>query len=389
MPGIVLMGESCGKRFPCFERPSLPCPTSTFQSVVKQLRPTALAPSERNFLNAAFGGFLTGSQPTGNVSALIASVHPDSFHEDRLPRRYDGDRTLPHGRYYTVCNNVDGDDGSTLIRELNFYKAARISECHIQVYDAAVPSRRETIGLLGMDTSARERIVVQIIPFAQSGRAGMPISMHLSIPVVIEEVHVENVLDLRRPMALNWLLQSIPDLHIVLNDEGERKRCFPFRDALIEFAELLPSLVDQSRGGGNFDKLVGLYLRQLGVSGLVFPSARSDAMTRTENGQLEDFHGWSFVDYRDAPQPEIVAFFELRPEWPRTLIVEGGDDHTPQPAAFAEEFRILMTKGFPSADGGFALRGIEQRIKAYHLVDSMEAAARFRLPRVDDDQLIS
>jgi hypothetical protein len=41
---------------------------------------------------------------------------------------------------------------------------------------------------------------------------------------------------------------------------------------------------------------------------------RTDAYTYAVNGEPKEFHGWSFVDYRDAPEQEIVAFFELRPE---------------------------------------------------------------------------
>lgn len=46
-----------------------------------------------------------------------------------------------------------------------------------------------------------------------------------------------------------------------------------------------------------------------------------------------------------------------------------------------------MTPAFPAATGGFAVRGVEQRLKAYYLVDSMEAAVRFRLPNLDEEQV--
>jgi hypothetical protein len=105
------------------------------------------------------------------------------------------------------------------------------------------------------------------------------------------------------------------------------------------------------------------------------------------NSEPKEFHGWSFVDYRDAPEQEIVAFFELRPEWPRTLTIEGGDDHEPRPAAFAEEFQIHMTENFPSTGGTLAFRGLAQRIEAYHMIDSLEAAVRFRLGDLDDEAI--
>jgi hypothetical protein len=387
MPGVYHLNESDGRRFPCFERPALPCPISAFRAHTKQVRPSALSTPERNFLNAAFSGFLTGAKPAGAVHAMLAAITPNARHEDRLPRRYDGDRTLPHGRYYTVCENVEGDDSGTLARELRFYKNAGIAEGHVEVYDPGVASEREMIGRLGMDASARERIVVRFTPFAQAPSATSPLSMSLSIPIEIRELHVDNVLDLRRPAALDWVFHTVPNLRIVLSEKGETESCFPFRTVLTAFGEILPSLVDQSRGGGNFDKLVGLYLRQIGVSGLVFPSARNDAFTYAVNGEPKEFHGWSFVDYRDAPEQELVAFYELRPEWPRTLTIEGGDDNEPCPAAFAGEFQIHMTENFPSTGGTLAFRGLAQRIEAYQMVDSLEAAVRFRLPDVDEEEV--
>lgn len=387
MPGITHLEGSHDRRFPCFEPPVLPCPTSIFRSFVKQLKPSALSLPERNFLNAAFAGFLTGSQPPGNAHALLASITPNAFYEDRLPRRYDGDRTLPRGCYYTVCNSEDGDDGGTLRRELMFYKDAGIAEGHIEIYDPVVTQQLEMINHLGMDASARERLVVRFIPFAQPANSAAPLSIHLSLPLEIQEVCVANVLDLRRPDALDWLFRTVPKLHFIVNDEAEKQACFPFRKELTTFGDLLPSLIDQQRGGGNFDKLVGLYLRQIGVFGLVFPSARSDANIRVVHCEPEHSHGWSFVDYRGAPSPEIAAFFELRPDWPSTLMIEGGDDQAPRPAAFANEFQIVMTENFPAANGGFAFRGIEQRIDAYHMMNSLEAAASFRLRDLDDEQM--
>ena len=387
MPGLVHLQDNHDRRFPCFERPALPCPTSTFRAYVKQVNSSLMNTVERNFLNAAFSGFVTEVNPPGAVHAMLAALNPNVRHEGRLPRRYAGDGTLPVGRYWSVCENAGGDDSGTLGRELRFYKNAGVADGHVEVYDPGVATEREMIGHLGMDTSDRERIVVRFTPFAQSPDATSPFAFKLSLPIEIRELQVDNVLDLRRPAALGWVFHTIPSLRIVLNDDLEVVSCFPLRPALSDFVELLPSLFDQQRGGGNFDKLVGLFLRQIGISGLVFPSARSDAYTYAVNGEPKEFHGWSFVDYRQAPEQEIVAFNELRPEWPRTLTIEGGDDHDPKVAAFAEEFQIIMTENFPSTGGTLMFRGISQRIDAYQIVDSLEAAVRFRLPGLNEEEL--
>lgn len=387
MPGICRLQDIHDRRFPQFEKPAMPCPTSIFKAFVKQVRPSAMAESERNFLNTAFGGFLTEAQPAGEVNALLAACSPHVFHEDRLPRRYDGDKTLPRGRYYTVCENAEGNDSGTLRRELLFYKSARVADGHFEVYDPGLPEHREMIGHLGLEASAVERIVIQFMPFAQPPNNAAPSGFTLSIPVEIQELRVDGVLDLRRPAALDWVYRTIPALRFLCDETGDSQPCFPFRPQPGAFAEILPSLLDQARGGGNFDKLLGLYLRQLGVSGLVFPSVRSDAYTYAVNGEPAEFHGWSFVDYRAAPEQVLAAFFELRPAWPGTLMIEGGDDHEPRPAAFADEFQIHMSENFPSGGGTLMFRGLAERIEAYHMIDSMEAALRFRLADLDDEAI--
>jgi hypothetical protein len=305
MPSLVRNKNSDDHRFPCFERSAGPCPTSNFSAYVKQVNPSELSASERGFLDASFGGFLTGVSTPGAATAMLAARFPNVSHENRIPRRYDGDRTLPRGRYYTVCEDAEGRDSGTLGYELKFYKRARTAKGHIEVFDPGVTSEREMIGLLGFATSADERIVVRFTPFAQQSDVTTPVSINLSIPIKIEKLQVDNVLDLRRPAALNWVFQTLPNLHVL--GDGEKWPCFPFRNKLATFGDILPSFMDQAQGGGNFDKIVGLYLRQIGISGLVFPSVRNDAYTYAVNGEPKEFHGWSFVDYREAPQPEQVV----------------------------------------------------------------------------------
>jgi hypothetical protein len=159
----------------------------------------------------------------GTSMRFLLSLTPNAIHENRLPRRYDGDRTLPHGRYHTVCKSAEGDDGGTLGRKLKFYKDAQVAEAHIEVYDPVVTADRDMIDRLGMDTSARERLVVNLIPFAQRPSGAAPWSIHLSMPVEIQEVCADNVLDLRRPAALDWLFHIIPKLHFILNDNTDKR----------------------------------------------------------------------------------------------------------------------------------------------------------------------
>ena len=268
-----------------------------------------------------------------------------------------------------------------------FYKDAAHAEAHVEILDPFDSHHREIMERLSFDSSARDRVVARLFPFTSAGSTAA--EFRLSLPVEIHKFKLDNVLDLRRPAALEWLWRTVPNLHVVLNEAGERYPCLPNRPELGSLGEMLPSLLDQSRGGGNFDKIVGLYLRHHDVAGLVFPAVRGDAHVMVKGGEPTDFSGWSIVAYADAPKPDLVSFFELRPDWPRTLVIEGGDDHVPNLAAFADEFHIVMTEDFPSDDGGFAIRGIAQRMRAFDLMDSFEAAIRFRMPHVGDEQIMA
>lgn len=64
---------------------------------------------------------------------------------------------------------------------------------------------------------------------------------------------------------------------------------------------MLPALVYPEYGGSGVTKSIGTWLRLAGVNGLIYPAARSDAsVTFDPEGQLKEFYGWNFVDYRHA-----------------------------------------------------------------------------------------
>jgi hypothetical protein len=387
MPGFFRKGELTHD-LPGFSAPAEPCPLTSEILLVKQVNRAGLSRSERGFLNAAFRGFIDGVEPPGRASEWLAreaeARGADYRHENRVPRRYDGDETLPPGRYYTVAKGREGDDGGTLCREMQFYMNAAAAEGHVEIFDPVVPSDRKSIAALGMDADAEDRIVARYLPFAQDEGPSAPMGILFSIPLVTEELRVEKVLDLRRPAAADWLCRTISTLQIVIGDT--RLPCYASRGGLTSFAQMLPSLLDQSRGGGNFHKIVGLYLRQLKVEGLVFPSARSDIRLRIDQGQPAESYGWCFVDYRDTPNAQIVAFVEVRPDWPVGLVIEGGDDNTPSVPAFASEV-TFHANDLGDGQRVVSVTGLEQRLLAHYLAGSMEAAIRYRIPDAEDSEI--
>jgi hypothetical protein len=272
-----------------------------------------------------------------------------------------------------VCDSADGDDGGTLLRELQFYTDSAAAHAHIEIYDPMLAKHRELLAAKGLGEGfAGRRLYMNVFPFDQDRDRDVPETFMTGIDVEVEELSIDGVLDLRRPQAANWLARTISRLAVETSPD-EAFRCFPFRSDVDSFPELLPAVADQAKGGGNFHLITGLFLRHLGVSGLVFPSVRSDFYVLCTDGLPTRSHGWTFVDYRDAPLPRLAAFFELRPDWPGTLIVEGGDDGGRTVATYASEVEFVATRELSQGEGGFALRGVEQRLRAGFFANSLSA----------------
>jgi hypothetical protein len=385
MPGIFLKDEKDRSDLPVrYEPSSEPCPTSVFSGYLKQTNRAELSDVEAGFLSAAFRGFLTGVTPPGAVSALLAEtlqVSVDSVYENRISRRYDGDKTLPPGRYSTVCQDSTGNDGGTLVREMRFYFDPKTTEGHIDILDSTLPDHIPQLKHTGTAIDPDEpRVTLRYFPYASCyGEPG--ISLPFSVSLIVKKVDIEGVLDLRRPAAANWLARAISKL-TWLDAKGTRVRAFVNRPDLTDFSQVIYSLLDQAKGGGNFHKIVGLYLRQVGVSGLVFPSVRGNVGVEFDE-DVKSYSGWSFIDFRNAPPPYILAFCELRPQWPTHFVNEGGDDNTPSAPAFSDQIKISL-EGYESGRGHLSAIGLEARSQAFYWFASASAAVRYRLSRATD-----
>ena len=190
----------------------------------------------------------------------------------------------------------------------------------MEILDVGVPDQREILEKAGMPGGPR--IILQYYPFAQEAGRGKPLVLSETLEYDLSDVTISNVLDLRRPEAANWFCRTLTGLHLEVGNA--RLPCFN-REPLDFFPQIIFSLLDQCRGGGNFHLIAGLYLRRLGIAGLVFPSARCDALVAFRGGEPFRWRNWSFVDYRDAPVPSLLGFYEERPHWPGELVREGGN----------------------------------------------------------------
>ena len=110
-----------------------------------------------------------------------------------------------------------------------------------------------------------------------------------AVPVVQEQKAIDKVIDLRHARVQEWFFE-------VFSKEEWLNIHFPLPNMSV-FFDLLPFLVGQKRGGNVLTQAVGRELRLWGVNGLVYPSARCDAVVLMEDGDVVDWYGWNLVDY--------------------------------------------------------------------------------------------
>jgi hypothetical protein len=300
-------------------------PFTTEELILKQVRFEKLEPLEKDNLQFFFPGYSgKGFSPAAPGDGYLEKVLIDKgfkvFRDDNVPRRYAGDFSLPRSRYHTVCRNLSGDDGGTIINELRAYSSPNESG-YVVVVDSTGSDEASTkirsflkpgakaILCLPRDTS---NFPSPYAHFVGVDRTQQPGQLAAVIPLAVTKQRIERLIDLRKPDVQTWFTRELTNLREPVNNEP----CFPLAGPLDDFSKLLPTLLAQSVGDNRkATQVAGLWLRRIGANALIFPSARSNTFTQFLNGDLIDWVGWNLVDYRGAPAPEKAGHIDLSPEW--------------------------------------------------------------------------
>ncbi len=293
------------------------CPLTPLIAEGRQIDFERLHADSKMFLRFAFPGF---SQTSDSEKRY-----------NRNRRRYAGDllsfwelkeSDLPRGRYHALLT-PHGHDGGLLREELLNYADSNITG-DFAILDGLQAGEFAKLGLSEpMDAIAgvmvRTEDAIQMFDqFARQHNSDM-VTRYLQsnssifcalMNTIRTELRVDRCFDLRRPVAREWLYETFRDGCPEITGTAET---FPGKD----FLDMLPSLSQTSNGGGLLSQAVGVVLRRLGAEGLVFPSARKSVQATLYRGELIDWDGWNFVDYRGAPPAltptELGAiFFNIR-----------------------------------------------------------------------------
>jgi tetratricopeptide (TPR) repeat protein len=372
-------------------------PWSTFDGWLKSMRPGDFDEEQRRAFELTFAHFFEEQQTAPSVieeSQRSLGGLAVTFEQPFAFRRFAGGRNLPRSRYYSVCQDSTGDDGGTLRNELCSYVDVRVSG-EISVWDYTDPM------LLGAKLANRNRFTRDEFPEYPLGvnfqsargvespwadqlkdtkRAHSGARIHLGegftifLPLRVERVTVQRVIDLRTPSVRQWLAQhvfsgiptaryiysdiispptdrgelfrhlltiSIPQLlldeseiakHLADSAKGDARKiqaeghwedmkfyathpegkCNRLSEMTDNaFHNLLPLLLFHPKGGSPITEAIGEWLRSLGANAFIYPSARNDTRVQIENGTLTRFAGWNLLDYRDAPPaPKLLRLVQ-------------------------------------------------------------------------------
>jgi hypothetical protein len=249
-------------------------------------------------------------------------------------RRF-GAYVLPRRRYYTVCADSLGNDYGTLRNELRAYRDP-VRTGMVDVLDFGLG---ETVLLVGdreieFDRSSdlgvvldNPKLLAELLEHAPhevvESSDGKVVAL-VKFPYRIDRVEFPRALDLRAPTARAWFaeqfskpnddwiwpqriremsgLSEVPDppqTILSMYERSDGQAPVPRN-----FVEMLPTLLNQLRGGGDQPwggttlMAIGEWLRNRDVDALIYPASRSDAFVIYEKGELRDFGGWCLVDYR-------------------------------------------------------------------------------------------
>jgi hypothetical protein len=299
---------------------------STITGYLKQLAIAELSAKDVAFVNACFPEFNRLEEVDlpfreAHVSLLTDPTNALPAQFGRL-RRFAGSPSLGPGRYWSVCLDQYGRDEGTLISELMSYWQASTGYL--------VDLRDSGTRLTHNDGSTEVVRALEVVAdrFGVKGvlrrRVGRIDRQYIALKLSIFGGTIDRVVDLRLPVTQRWFFDTFVELEN-RRQEHKSRPSFPAIPVIAmktrrvrNFVDLLPTLVMEAGGGGIFHQAVGAWLREHEVNGLVYPSARRDAMMNSEDdkGSRIVFDGWNFVDYRGAePASDSEELFGLQPQW--------------------------------------------------------------------------
>jgi hypothetical protein len=307
-------------------RSILQAPIGSVTVWLKQVDTTRMTDAQQAMMLAGFplfSGRPKSMQQAGRLDDEMRSLGasaPSPF----ARRRFSGDSSqpLPRRRYHSVCLDQSGDDGGTLIEELNAYSlpnitghfAARSTSDHHVIelvnHAAAVGSNWFThiltspssIDWYSQNLPDTAPLLRRLLSCEEVRRlAAQPGDIVVPLNCEVTEVIVSRCLDLRRAEARQWAANVFanPPAGVIGESMAVLANAHSVDlGAIRRWEDALGIFMAQTLGGNPLSDMFGNLLRNLGVETLIYPSSRADNLVFWEHGVLRACRGWNLVDYR-------------------------------------------------------------------------------------------
>jgi hypothetical protein len=364
-------------------------PVSTVDLVLKQVNLDDLGDLGAAAMQAAFEPFM-GWKPSEDVikealnatSAMLGGVKVKAGATTQ--RRFAGDTSLSRGRYYSISRDDEGNDAGTLQHELVAYFYPK-DPGWMGIIDLTLPDNRPAGTRLDALASREPSILITFHPLDGQPHAfaarytNRAAPLLVSIPLRVIRERISGVLDLRLPSTAAWFTKQISGL--TFQGETKRMSCFPLKRPLRNFRSVIPTLLEQHLGGGlAFCSLAGIYLRKLGVSGLIYPSARADSFVKVDRNRIVESSGWNFVDYRQSKPPATDVIIDLDHDWPSKVgMYPTAFDRGFPPTPYEDVRLVYRRKG--SAHGTWSVSGLQRWQEAMFRSKSVDSVVKARWPK--------
>lgn len=320
-------------------------PFTSVELRLKQVDTPRLEPLARYAFNAAFGAYTIDEQQVSDATNRLSQRYggAEVQFDQATPRRFAGDATLPRGCYFSISIDDAGWDGHTLLHEISAYLAGSTYPGLVSFFDTSMANAVELLGILAeipkknfkaLDLSLPS-FLVALRPLESDGvlheAFGPGRHYVVQIPFTLRSASLRQVIDLRKAEAQSWLVEQFAG---TLRIDEEDFPVLLGRRPPNDFAELLPSLLDQWLGGGwSTGNLAGFFARRAGADGLVYPSARSNPSVTMNSGRVHESSGWCFILYRGAGEMHMTnALSQASDEWPTAA------GYSPSDASWVDTF---------------------------------------------------
>ena len=345
-------------------------PFTTFRGHIKQVKLSQMEAGAAKLVEQAFPKFFAEvpwketDRQILQMLALLRSNSPDRYR--RFSGCLRGLSVLPPSRYYSVCRDETGDDGETLVGELQAYVGIPQGTV-ISILDLA---HMETALLVGKDAPEQTlRLCLLHLPqtpktifqrIAMRIRRTQVLAQQLDVPYCVQRVEIDDVVDLRVPDSRRRFWQYFR------SGDGRYFRTSAATEAGVDnFFAAWATLCDIATGGNWMTDAIGAALRSLGANGLVYPSARVNHYVEVRGGEVVDFSGWNFLDYRDSGASPSSETPQMRSEY------DG-----PWGAASLPGVKLTFAPDDSEYAGTFSVSGLREGLSALRNLKASQATVK-------------